>query len=362
MSKNQSKRKKPSRTPAPEPPKKRGSGWLKVATTVITLGATLTVIVVMSSQSQTSSQLATSPGSTAPLVFAIKASETKEAKEINDLYQLLALDPEKFGDMDIARMNLLCAQGLPGAEGLDIEKELAVLDTWAASVKAETDRSLHRFYDDPANFENSLGYFKILVLITVLQRDNGVHYNPERIFDPDFSDCRDVFINGLTQASTGKHAGGTCVSMPVVYIAVARRLGYPVKMVTTFSHVFARWEDENERFNIEATNKGLNVYEDEHYLTWPETLTDLEIESGSYMRSLTPVEELAAFVAARGYVLDELGQLPEAALMFTQAHVLDPVSVDYFNNMLWVAQREFPDYPVVAERKRNGEDRTPPKP
>ncbi len=334
-----------------------GRGWIKLATIVIALGAILTVTVVMSSQqTSTPQQLATSP------VLAVKAAETKEAKEVNELHQLLSLDSDKLGDMDLARMNLLCAQGLPGAEGLDIEKELAVLDRWAALVKSETDRSLQRFYKDPANYENSLGYFKMLVLITVLQRDNGVRYNPERIFNPDFSDCRDVFINGLTQASTGEYPGGTCVSMPVVYVAVARRLGYPVKLVTTFSHVFARWEDENERFNIEATNKGLNVYEDEHYLTWPETLTDLEIESGSYLRSLTPVEELAAFVAARGYILEEMGKLPEAGLMFAQAQVLDPVSVDYFNNIVWVTQRQIPKYPVIAERKRYGGDRTPPKP
>ncbi len=34
--------------------------------------------------------------------------------------------------------------------------------------------------------------------------------------------------------------GGTCVSMPVLYTAVARRLGYPVKLVLAKGHAFCR--------------------------------------------------------------------------------------------------------------------------
>lgn len=39
---------------------------------------------------------------------------------------------------DIALMNLLCAQSLPGAEGLDITNCLLTLDAWANHVRAET--------------------------------------------------------------------------------------------------------------------------------------------------------------------------------------------------------------------------------
>ena len=362
MSKNQSKRKKPSRPSAPEPPKKRGRGWIKLATTVVALGAILTVIVMMSAENQTSNQLVTSPVTLTPPTTGIEATETDEAKAIGELHELLALDPEKLGDIDIARMNLLCAQGLPGAEGMDIEQELAVLDQWAASVKFETDRALPKFTQDPANYENSLGYFKILMLITVLQQDFEVRYNPDRIFSPDFTDCRDVFLHGITQASTGKHAGGTCVSMPVVYVAVARRLGYPVKLVTTREHVFARWEDEKDRFNIEATGQGLNTYSDDHYRTWPSTLTPKEQASGAYLRSLTPAQELGLFMAARGYVLDDTDRKHEATVAYAYAHMLDPVSIDSFDNLGRSVLRRLPEYPAVQERPKLGTTgrRTPP--
>ncbi len=42
------------------------------------------------------------------------------------------------------------------------------------------------------------------------------------------SDSRFLFIHGLL---TG--FGGTCVSMPILYLAIARRLGYPLKLVET---------------------------------------------------------------------------------------------------------------------------------
>ena len=362
MSKNQSKRKKPTPSPAPEPsPKKRGKLWFNIFAVVLALG-TLTVIVTMSAEKQASNQLVNSPVVLTPPTSGIEAAETEEANAIGELHELLAVDPEKLGDIDIARMNLLCALGLPGAEGMDIEQELAVLDKWAAMVKFETDRDIHKFYADPGNFENSEGYYRILMLITVLQQDFEVRYNPDRIFSPDFTDCRDAFVNGLTQASTGEHAGGTCVSMPVVYVAVARRLGYPVKLATTREHVFARWEDEKDRFNIEATGQGLNTYSDDHYRTWPSTLTPKERASGAYLRSLTPAQELGLFMAARGYVLDDTDRKHEATVAYAYAHMLDPVSIDSFDNLGRSILRRLPEYPAVQERPQMGTTgrRTPP--
>lgn len=61
--------------------------------------------------------------------------------------EMLALPVEKLGEMDIARVNLLCAAGLPTTKGLDVEHALATLDTWAERVASETDRYLHRVTD-----------------------------------------------------------------------------------------------------------------------------------------------------------------------------------------------------------------------
>ena len=169
--------------------------------------------------------------------------------------------------MDIVTANLHCAEVLPGAEAFDSMMAKATLEKWSDRVRNETSRHLYRFRQNPAEFNDSEAYFRMLTLVTVLQEDCGVRYNPERMQSPNFADSRDLFLHGLL---TGKHQG-TCVSMPVLYVAVGRRLGYPLKLVTSKAHVFARWEspDGRERLNIEATSQGLNCFPDDYYLAWP---------------------------------------------------------------------------------------------
>ena len=47
-------------------------------------------------------------------------------------------------------------------------------------------------------------------------------------FKPDFCQPEDVFIHGMI-VEGGK--GGTCASMPVLYVAVGRRIGLPLYLV-----------------------------------------------------------------------------------------------------------------------------------
>ena len=44
------------------------------------------------------------------------------------LAQLLAMPPEQLAEVDIALMNLRCAEGLRGAEGLNVTAALMMLD------------------------------------------------------------------------------------------------------------------------------------------------------------------------------------------------------------------------------------------
>lgn len=76
------------------------------------------------------------------------------------LAELLALPSNQLERVDVALMNLLCAEGLPGSESLDIPTVLATLDAWAEGVSLETARSYPQFLRNPADYENSEGYFK----------------------------------------------------------------------------------------------------------------------------------------------------------------------------------------------------------
>lgn len=266
------------------------------------------------------------PSSVAPQgVAAIPIAESSKSQllqSLDALTELAEFAPDELGSADIAKMNLLAARGLPGSEDLDVDEALAELDRWAKHVKFETDRHLYRFRRDPAEYENSEAYFRMLFLIVALQGDLGVKYNPERIDEPDFTNSKDLFIHGMV----GSDNGGTCVSMPALYVAIGRRLGYPMHLVVTKGHVFARWDDGRERFNIEGTNRGLNTPDDEYYKNWPFKLTEAEINNGWYLRSLTSAEELAVFLTHRGHCLEDIGRLDEAQVAYAMANRLAPKS------------------------------------
>jgi len=207
-----------------------------------------------------------------------KTEVSADVRRLPTLGELAEMSADELRGQDIALLNLRCAEGLPGAEKLDIPKCLATLDKWAAWVKHETDRHLYKFRQNPKDYENSEAYFRMLCLITVLQQDFKIHYNPDRIRDIEFTKSQDLFIHGMI----GNDNGGTCVSMPVLYTAIARRLGYPVYLVTAKAHVFCRWHDKKEYVNCEATSQGLNTFDDDYYMKWPKPISDEEVKAGYY--------------------------------------------------------------------------------
>lgn len=224
------------------------------------------------------------------------------------LDDLLSIPESQLGQLDIGWQNLECAAGLPGAEGLDYANCLRLLDEWAAQVHEETEKRVPIFRQDGAWYNNSEAIFRMVVLVNHLQLECGVRYNPDRIYDPDFTDSRHLFIHGLFTDH-----GGTCASMPVFYVAVGRRLGYPLRLVSAKAHVFLRWDDPEglsdfppERVNIEGATRGMDSDPDEFYHTWPMRIDPRELESGQYLHSLAPREALASFLALRGNCLQTM--------------------------------------------------------
>ena len=147
--------------------------------------------------------------------------------------------------------------------------------------------------------------------------------------------AKEHFIHGLMDnADPRKAFGGNCVSLPVAYAAVARRLGYPVKLVSSKEHVFCRWEGTDhpnprwrERFNFDGAGKGFSIDPDEFYLTWPRKSTPAQVELCDWLQSLTPRQELALFMANRGHVLSKINNdLPGALIAYSHCARLWPTS------------------------------------
>jgi hypothetical protein len=177
----------------------------------------------------------------------------------------------ELGRLDVASVNLACARGLPGAERIGGASCLRYFDQCARAVRKETSRIQRQFAYHREAYNHSWSFFRSMVLITVLQRDIGVRYNPllvdrEHFFD----DSRDVFL-------------------------------HPLKLVPARGHLFVRWEDAQERFNIEGTNAGMTSPPDDYYRTGKYVIApEVEKETG-LLRSQTPREELADFLVQRAY-------------------------------------------------------------
>jgi hypothetical protein len=235
--------------------------------------------------------------------------------------RLVQMPDDKLAALDTAELNLGAAFALPGAQDLDVGACLEKLRRWTELVRVNTEHWWPRFVRSPGEFDNSPGQFRMLTLVTILQRDLGVRYNLA-FLDGDYngSDSRNLFIHGLLSGH-----GGTCVSMPVLYIVVGRRLGYPLRLVRAKEHLFARWEEPGgERFNIESTSRGFSVRDDEFYRKWPKPITDAEVDQGFYLRSLRPREELAEFLRNRGNCLRDNMAFLEAARAYSYAAALTP--------------------------------------
>lgn len=259
--------------------------------------------------------------------------EREETRRENlSLSQLCEMSDEQLARLDIGLVDLLCAMGLPGGPDGDIERYLDWLDEAAERVRLQIDRNYYKFIEDPALYNISQAYFCIVCMVTVLQRELGVRYNPkwqgitpDKPAPKDFGkDAADAFIHTIIDG-----VGGTCGSLPMLYVAVGRRLGYPLKLVKAVRHLYFRWDDPSgaewvhgDRFNIEATGPGIHALSDEHYRTWPHPVPSTEAEI--YGKSLTPLEELAECLATRGYVCSANNYLPGAIEAFRYASKLAP--------------------------------------
>ncbi len=324
------KKRKRSLSSVPKEPRRswarRHAFWLGLGLLAVTTIATANYLPGFISNQRSST--AAVPGTPKPIAATVQKTFT--------LDHLLTMVPDQLAEVDIAEMNLLCATGLPGAENLDIAECMARLDQWAVKVRYETERHLYRAHDPKwaDHYKHSENWLRAEFLAQVLQEDCGVHYNMDLVRDIDFTKSKDLFIHGMIDDGNG----GTCSSMPVLYVAVGRRLGYPLKLVTTKAHIFVRWDDGKESFNIETTsNGGTSSYSDDYYRSWPETWTDAEAKANRYLVSLTPPEELAQFLGNRGHCLLDNGRAKEAFDTYAAARKLAPRDPAYSS---WVRQAE----------------------
>ena len=233
-------------------------------------------------------------------------------------------------------MNLLCASGLHGAETLDVEAALIKLDAWAAQAGRITTANLPEFHRNPAAFDGNEGLWRVVLLTRILSQEFGIHYSA-KLKDAacwNWVDARDTMLCGLV----GPDRSGSCPSLPVLLVAIARRLGYPLFLAHAPQHVLARWDGMAQNrgcghanpawrsvFNIEYNGDGVSDHPDDYYRSWPVKWTTALIDAEArrkpplYLRPLAPPEELAAFLIEQSHILLANGQYDAAFASVQQA-------------------------------------------
>lgn len=256
---------------------------------------------------------------------------------MNTWLEYARMTPEELARQDVAAYNLACACGLPDA-GLDESACHACLsflddraEETAVSIEALTD-----FYHDNAAHYESWNRFRMIRLACVMH-ETHVRYNPARIPPGNIYntagipyDTNDQFIHGAILGD-----GGTCASLPIIILAVGRRLGFPLKLVAaqgkTAGHLFVRWEDDTDRFNMEVTQmgKGLCILPDEHFREGIFNVPKWLFRDTRSGQSMTAPEELATFLRLRGYRLGHFGHYREALDCLAWAAALVPGHVQH---------------------------------
>ena len=133
--------------------------------------------------------------------------------------------------------------------------------------------------------------YRVRALNTHLYKVFGMNYD---LADPYVKKIKNRYINGVLDSKKG-----SCVSMPLLYLAVAQRLGYPIYAVSAPQHFFLRYVDPGfTNQNIEATGGG-GYSSNEEYIASLQISLDA-LAQGTYLRTLTNREYLGLLIEQNG--------------------------------------------------------------
>ncbi len=169
---------------------------------------------------------------------------TTQSTGLNDL---LAMSDDQF---DLAHTVLtLCAEN---NNQIDIKQNLDLIDELAAELALRLDGKTK-----PKDKVNTLCDFVWA---------KGFH--APQPFWKDYS-AREYFdlwqLNYTDFSRLLNTRQGNCLSLSILYLSLAERVGLPLYGVAIPHHIFVRYDDGVERFNLETTHNG-HIYSDKDYI------------------------------------------------------------------------------------------------
>ena len=114
---------------------------------------------------------------------------------------------------------------------------------------------------------------------------------------------------------------GYCLSLSVLYLSLAERLGLEMYGVVVPGHFFVRYDDGMVQFNIETTGNGGSAT-DEQYI---KKFNVPQADRGSiYMKNLNKIQTLGCFFNNLGNSYDKIGDIDSALRAYKRAVEINP--------------------------------------
>ncbi|MEA3064072.1 MAG: hypothetical protein QOJ27_507, partial [Sphingomonadales bacterium] len=121
-------------------------------------------------------------------------------------------------------------------------------------------------------------------------------WNYNRPFSYDLDDPFGAQVRNKMLSSYVRTRKGNCVSMPVLFMIVADRMGLNVRLAAAPLHLFVRYTDPDRiDHDLEATSGGHEARDVWYRQNLP--MSDRAIQSGIYMRTLSRRETVAAMAS-----------------------------------------------------------------
>lgn len=139
------------------------------------------------------------------------------------------------------------------------------------------------------------------------------------------NDPNDLFLHTVLDKKRGY-----CLSLSILYLSLAERIGLPVYGVVVPGHFFVRYDDGRMRFNIETTGKGASA-PDAHYIS--KFKVPQRYNAGVYMKNLNKIQTLGCLFNNLGNVYEDIGNYELAFQALLQSVEINPTLAESRSNL-----------------------------
>ena len=201
----------------------------------------------------------------------------------NKLFQDLIQIDEQL--LDIAETSLLIAK--EEYSEIKIRDYVECIDWYARMIKVRIMEN-----DEPETIVNTINEFLFDELgFTYVQTGN----------------LEDLYLNKVIDGRKGN-----CIGLSILYLSIAERLKLPLFGVNVPEHIFIRYDDGEQRINIEMGHRGMSL-SDTFYVTHSiERFDKKSVENGCFLKNLNKKEVISNVFLNRSKIRREGGKHREA--------------------------------------------------